>query len=145
MPHKPLILIVEDDEDDRHFIREAFEDAEFACRLVFAHDGVEALHQLDTLDHLPTLVLCDVNMPRLDGFGLLEKLRASPRLRCLPVVMFSTATNDETVSTAFERGANSYITKPSSYLDFNRVLGEVRRYWLGLSRVPNHRWKQGCA
>jgi CheY-like chemotaxis protein len=143
--HNPLILVVEDDEDDRDFIREALEDADLPCQLRFARDGVDALEQLDSLDRLPTLILCDVNMPRLDGFGLLDHLRASPRLRCLPVVMFSTSGNNETVATAFERGANSYVTKPTSYFDFSRVLGEVRSYWLNLSRVPEHQYKEGCA
>jgi len=138
MPAFPLILIVEDDEDDRQFIREAFEDDDLNCELVFAADGSLALDLLITSDRLPTLMLLDINMPRMNGFDLLERVRSSVRLRRLPVIMFSTSNSAETIASAYDRGANSFIPKPSNYLDFTRVLGEVRRYWIQLSRVPDH-------
>jgi len=138
MPAFPLILIVEDDEDDRQFIREAFEDDDLNCELVFATDGSLALDLLITSDRLPTLMLLDINMPRMNGFDLLERVRSSVRLRRLPVIMFSTSNSAETIASAYDRGANSFIPKPSNYLDFTRVLGEVRRYWIQLSRVPDH-------
>lgn len=143
--HKPLILIVEDDEDDRHLLQEAFAENGYRYDLCFALDGADALAQLKEMPHLPTLVLLDINMPRMNGFELLRHVRASEKLRCLPVVMFSTSGAANTVKEAYERGANSFIEKPKNFFQLGEVIDGLRRYWIDLARVPDHDRMLGLA
>lgn len=143
--HKPLILIIEDDEDDRHLIREAFEESGHRYDLCFAFDGTDALEQLAAMTALPTLVLCDINMPRMNGFEFLKTVRTTARLRSLPVVVFSTSDAAKTVKEAYERGANSYIQKPKNYFQLGEVVAGLRRYWIDLARVPDHDRMLGLA
>lgn len=143
--HKPLILIVEDDEDDRHLIQEAFQESGHRYDLCFAHDGADALEQLQGMTTLPTLVLLDANMPRMNGFEFLQRVRASDALRCLPVVMFSTSGAAKTVKEAYEWGANSYIQKPRDFLQLGEIIDGLRRYWIDLARVPDHDRMLGMA
>lgn len=143
--HKPLILIVEDDEDDRHLIQEAFDESGYSYDLCFAIDGTDALEQLEGMKTLPTLVLLDVNMPRMNGFEFLRHVRGSVELCCLPVVMFSTSGEAKTVKEAYERGANSYIQKPKNYFQLGEVVAGLRRYWIDLARVPDHDRMLGMA
>lgn len=143
--HKPLILIVEDDEDDRHLIQEAFRESGHSYDLCFAVDGADALEQIAGLQALPTLVLLDINMPRMNGFEFLQHVRDSEKLCCLPVVMFSTSGEAQTVKQAYERGANSYIQKPKNYFQLEEVVAGLRRYWIDLARVPDHDRMLGLA
>lgn len=143
--HKPLILIVEDDEDDRHLIQEAFDESGHRYDLCFAHDGADALEQLGAMQNLPTLVLLDVNMPRMNGFEFLRHVRTSEKFRSLPVVIFSTSGAAKTVREAYERGANSFIEKPKNYFQLGEVIAGLRRYWIDLARVPDHDRMLGLA
>lgn len=134
----PLILVVDDDEDDRLFVQEAFEEDKSLCgQVAFATDGLKALEWLTAAPELPALVLLDMNMPRLNGLELLKKLRESPRWRSLPVVMFTTSGEEVAIERAYELGANSYVTKPDSYDDFGSLLKAVCHYWLAVARVPS--------
>lgn len=134
----PLILVVDDDEDDRLFVQLAFDETEIpAGRVEFATDGLKALEWLTAAPEPPALVLLDMNMPRLNGLELLKKLRESPRWRSLPVVMFTTSGEERVVERAYELGANSYVTKPDSYEEFADLLKTICHYWLTVARVPS--------
>ena len=143
--HKPLILVVDDDDDDRHLLQEAFEESSYRYDLCFALDGADALSQLEAMTTLPTLVLLDVNMPRMNGFEFLQRVRNSERLCCLPVVMFSTSGAAKTVKEAYELGANSFIQKPKNYFQLGEVIAGLRRYWIELALVPDHDRMLGLA
>lgn len=135
---QPLILVVDDDEDDRLFVQLAFEEDDTMCgQVAFATDGLKALEWLTAAPQPPALVLLDMNMPRLSGLELLKKLRETPRWRGLPVVMFTTSGEEIAVERAYELGANSYVTKPDSYENFGRLLKDVCHYWLGVARLPS--------
>jgi CheY-like chemotaxis protein len=138
MPTSPLILVVDDDEDDRLFIRDAFREHLSTCQLVTAPDGVAALEWLATAPQVPTLMLLDINMPRMNGLEVLRKIRESTRWRSLPVVMFTTSRESEMVCRAYEAGANSYVVKPDLYPDFGPVLKQTLEYWVEFARVPDH-------
>jgi CheY-like chemotaxis protein len=130
------VLVGEDDPDDRLLLREAFRDSGLANALHFADDGQQLLDYLqrqppydDPVRHpLPGLILLDLNMPRMDGREALLALKADPRLRRIPVVVFSTSDALEDQNRC--RNADAWISKPSSYsalLDVVRHLGD---HWL---------------
>ena len=140
------ILLVEDNPDDVDLTLRAFRKSKIANEIVIARDGVEALDYLfATGQHagrdnssLPQLVLLDLKLPRLDGLQVLERIRANPKTRLLPVVILTSSTEQPDLVTGYSLGANSYIRKP---VDFQEFLVAVRRlglYWLLLNQPPPH-------
>ena len=140
------ILLVEDNPDDVDLTLRAFRKSKIANEIVIARDGVEALDYLfATGQHagrdnssLPQLVLLDLKLPGLDGLQVLERIRANPKTRLLPVVILTSSTEQPDLVTGYSLGANSYIRKP---VDFQEFLVAVRRlglYWLLLNQPPPH-------
>ncbi len=106
---KPLVLIADDNADMRDYVRGLLADS---CRTLAVADGIEAMEVLQ--DTRPDLVLTDVMMPRLDGFGLLSRIRSDPELRTLPVVMLSARAGEEAQGDGIQAGADAYLGKPFS-------------------------------
>jgi two-component system response regulator len=138
------ILLVEDNPDDVELTLRAFRKSKIANEIIVARDGVEAVDYLfATGQHagrdnssLPQLVLLDLKLPRLDGLQVLERIRANPRTKLLPVVILTSSTEHPDLLTGYSLGANSYIRKP---VDFQEFLVAVRRlglYWLLLNQPP---------
>ena len=96
------VIIIEDDEDDQYLLEQVFIKLNYQNKVVFFSDGQDALEYLQTTDELPFLILSDINMPRLDGFQLREKLHtdAALQLKCIPYLFFSTAASQEMVVNA---------------------------------------------
>ena len=138
--HK-AILLVEDNADDVELTRIAFEEAKVANRLVVARDGAEALDYLfargrfadrDPAD-LPSLVLLDLNLPKIDGREVLQAIRATESTRALPVVVLTTSTEPFDVEATYALGVNSYIQKPVDFEQFVWAVKQVGLYWLVLN------------
>ncbi|MCY7352239.1 MAG: response regulator [Cytophagaceae bacterium] len=138
MKTPPLILIVEDDEDDRYLIQDAFAEAQLSCNFVFAVDGADALAYLKKAVEPPALMLLDINMPKLNGFEVLQKLRQDPVWKALPVVMFSTSTETSTITRAYQSGVNSYVLKPQTFTGLVTLLSQICNYWFDTVRIPYH-------
>lgn len=134
----PVILLVEDNPADVKITERALREGAMTAELVVARDGEEALdyllrhgrHATDSAWRGPDLVLLDLNLPRLNGQQVLERIRAVPALRALPVVMLTTSNRPEEVQQAYAAGANSYLAKPQDYGRFVEVLRLLQRYWL---------------
>lgn len=114
------ILLVDDNEDDALLIREAFRKANRPNELWVVHDGIAALAFLNqSNEHAdkprPDVVLLDINMPKLNGFGVLEAMRGNPQLADLPVVMCSTSDHKHEIERALELGARDYLQKPIGF------------------------------
>jgi two-component system response regulator len=103
-------------------------------------DGVEAIDYLLSPERsaadMPHLVLLDLNMPRLDGFEVLEKMRREERTRFIPVVMLTSSDHPEDVRRAYELGANSYLDKLSDKSRWDETVPTVARYWAGMNVTP---------
>lgn len=132
------ILLVEDCEDDILIARRALRETDAdSHRLFVVRDGLEALDYLrragpytrDEAAPRPDIILLDVNMPRLDGFGVLREAKADASLRTIPVIVLTTSTAEWDVRRAYDLGANSYVVKPESFRQSVRVLGALCDYW----------------
>jgi two-component system, response regulator len=138
---KVEILLVEDNEDDLVIIQEVFEDMKLASIVNTVRDGEEALAYLQRkgkykVARMPDIVLLDINMPKKNGFEVLEEMKNDPRLQSLPVIMLTTSHREEDVVRAYEKGACSYIHKLVDLDQFKQLIKEFEHYWTGVSRVP---------
>ncbi|WP_322472800.1 response regulator [Deinococcus sp. AB2017081] len=135
------VLLVEDNQDDAYLTQEAFLSLDPTPEFTVCSDGVEAMEYLHRrLDHgesLPDIVLMDLNMPRMDGFGLLEHLKQDTALRRLPVLVFSTSNSRDDIRRAYDKYANSYICKPRLFSEYEDVVQAVRSFWMQTASLPS--------
>jgi CheY-like chemotaxis protein len=143
MTGQPIeILLVEDNEDDVIIIQEAFVDSRLVNAIHTVPDGEEALAYLRHEGKFnrvssPGLVLLDINMPKKNGFEVMEAMKADPQLRPLPVVMLTTSDRDEDITRSYASGACSYIRKPVDLTQFHAVIRQFEWYWTTISRIPH--------
>ncbi|HZH43501.1 MAG TPA: response regulator [Lysobacter sp.] len=131
------ILLVEDNQDDEELTRIAFERASIGHPLEVARDGEEALAALQRPDGLlPALVLLDLKLPKIDGLEVLQRMRADPRTRLLPVVVLTSSRAQRDIAESYRLGANSYIRKPVDFDQFVATVQQLGRYWLALNELP---------
>jgi two-component system response regulator len=138
---KPVsILLVEDSPDDVEITRRALERGQVKNHLTVARDGQEALDILfsrrDTDGALPGLILLDLNLPKVDGREVLEKIKSDPKLRRVPVIALTSSTREEDVVRAYDLGVNTFISKPVKFEDFIRVIATIRDYWIVIATLP---------
>jgi two-component system response regulator len=141
MPRK-VVLLVEDNADDRDLTLRAFERNRLDVSVDVAADGEEALAYLLGRDRdgpprpLPAVVLLDLNLPGVDGLEVLRRMRAAERTRRLPVVVLTSSGEDRDLVQSYDLGANSYVRKPVSFTDFMEASRQLGVYWLVLNEAP---------
>jgi len=136
------ILLVEDNEDDIVLEQEAIADAKLVNLMHVVRDGEEALSYLRRQGRYqdaqrPGLILLDINMPRKNGFEVLNEMKADAALMHIPVVMLTTSDNEADVVKSYAKGACSFITKPMDFDKFGEVVKQFAIYWALVSRIPN--------
>lgn len=146
------ILLVEDNPDDVKLTLRAFHRNNIMNPIEVARDGVEALdflfargaHAGRAGEALPTLVILDLKLPRLDGLGVLQALRADERTRLLPVVVLTSSSEEQDVVRSYALGANSYVRKPVDFAEFLEAARLLGLYWLMLNQPPPEatRWPE---
>jgi two-component system response regulator len=131
------ILLVEDNPDDVELTLMALNDEKIANPVVVARDGVEALAYLeDEANELPLVVLLDLKLPRLSGNEVLERVRATPRTRVVPVVVLTSSTEESDMQASYENGANAYVRKPVDFDRFHEVVRQLGLFWLVVNETP---------
>ncbi|MBK6337679.1 MAG: response regulator [Betaproteobacteria bacterium] len=139
MSHHDIdVLLVEDNPDDAEFTLRALRKANIALDVVRVEDGVAALEfvlgtgaqSARAGARLPRLMLLDLDLPKLDGLGVLRRLKADVRSKVLPVIVLTSSDRQADVREAYRLGANSYIVKPADYAALVAKLGDLVRYWL---------------
>lgn len=135
-----VILLVEDNPDDEALAIRALTKNNITNRIVVARDGFRALSLLFGDDGetriMPAVVLMDLKMPRMNGIETLERVRADPRTRTLPVVMLTTSDEESDMVKSYAAGANSYVRKPIEFAEFVSVAAQLGVYWLMLNKRP---------
>lgn len=138
------ILLVEDNPDDVALTLRAFKRSHLMNPIVVVRDGVEALDFLfargayadRAAAPLPTLVILDLKLPRLDGLGVLKVLRADARTMLLPTVILTSSKEEQDVVAGYSFGANSYVRKPVDFIEFVEAVKVLGLYWLALNQIP---------
>lgn len=135
------ILLVEDNPDDVLITKRAFKKGKIRNRLYTVENGIEAVKFLKKQEEYkdvptPALILLDINMPLMNGFQVLEKIKGDEKLRSIPVIMLTTSERDTDIDKAYALGCNSYIVKPVNFQKFLDVVINAQEYWLQLCKVP---------
>jgi CheY-like chemotaxis protein len=141
-----IILMADDDEDDRMLTKTAWAKSKVKNRLLFVNDGVELLDYLHKRGAwaapgaapTPGLILLDLNMPRMDGREALQQIRADESTRHIPIVVLTTSEAEEDVLRTYHLGVNSFITKPVTFDGLVKAVQTMSEYWLQIVRVPAH-------
>jgi two-component system, response regulator len=138
------ILLVEDNPDDEALTVRALKKSNVANEIIVVRDGVEALDYLfcegsfagSPPRALPQVVLLDLKLPKLDGLGVLRRIRADARTRFLPVVILSSSDEEADRFQGYSLGANSYVRKPVNFEQFLTAAAQLGLYWLVLNEPP---------
>ncbi len=135
-----VVLIVEDEADDRDLLARAFKRAGIDVPLRFAKDGDEAVDYLegvvaDASRASPFIILLDLKLPRRSGFEVLEWVKQSARLRRIPVIILTSSRESIDLERAYDLGANSYLVKPARPEALRQMVEQINAYWLGLNEM----------
>jgi CheY-like chemotaxis protein len=136
-----FVLLVEDNPDDEELAVMALKSAGLRLPIEVARDGAEAIERLVGASSAappakPLMVLLDLKLPKIDGFGVLKKIRETERLRRLPVVIFTSSDTADDVARGYALGVNSYVRKPVAFEAFTSAVGLLGQYWLTLNEYP---------
>lgn len=139
-----IILLIEDNPDDVDLTLLAFQRNNIANDIIVARDGEEALdllfgagpQSLAARRMTPALVLLDLNMPKVNGIEVLQRIRAEERTRLLPVVILTSSKEDRDLFESYSLGCNSYIRKPVDFDQFLEATRQLGLYWLLLNEPP---------
>lgn len=135
------ILLVDDNPDDVMIAKRAFSKCEIRNKVYVTEDGEEAIHFLrkeGKYADVPTsgLIFLDLNMPKMNGFEVLQTIKNDKKLKSIPVIVLTSSSRPEDIDRAYKLGANSFIVKPASFEDFMKAVKEIKHYWLSLSKIP---------
>jgi len=134
------ILLVEDNEGDIVLTKEAFEESMLIDKIQVIRDGKEAIRFFEKLDERtpdkPTLVLLDVNLPKVSGHEVLKFIKNNEKHRSIPVIMLTTSSAEKDVTQSYKNHVNCYITKPIDMGDFIKAMAKVEDFWINVVSVP---------
>ncbi|PBQ32901.1 response regulator [Sphingobacteriaceae bacterium] len=120
------LLLADDDSDDCLFFREALDELPLDILFSSVHDGEQLMSFLSkNTQHLPSILFLDLNMPRKNGFECLTEIKNDAELKKLPVVVFSTSFDPETINSLYENGAHYYIRKPAEFSKLKKVINDA--------------------
>lgn len=139
MPHNGPVILVEDDLDDQQTFSEVYNAIGLKNEVIIFDNGVKALDYLMTTAQKPFIILCDINMPMMDGFEFRCEINANPYLRqkSIPFVFLSTSSMKKDVEMAYENTTQGYLVKPSSIKEFENMLTICFEYWK-INLHPNY-------
>ncbi len=136
MRNSKPILLVEDDSVDVMTVKRALKDLEVASELVSTGDGEEALAYLKEEENpKPSVILLDLNMPKMNGTEFLKIVKVDERLKKIPVIVLTTSNSEQDIAKSFELGAAGYMVKSVDYKKFMEIIKTIDSYWT-LSKLP---------
>jgi CheY-like chemotaxis protein len=125
------IIIIEDDAGDQELLNIVFDELQFPNEIIFFRDGEKALDYLTMSTPEPFIILSDINMPKLNGLELREKVHNNEdlRLKCIPYLFFSTSAEQQYVVDAYSKSVQGFFVKPHSLEELKRVIKIIVEYW----------------
>jgi CheY-like chemotaxis protein len=131
MNKKGPIIIIEDDIDDQDMIEEIFSTLDYSNKIIFFSDGEAALAHLNHSEELPFLILSDINMPKLDGFKLKQKIHtdAELQIKCIPYLFFTTSASKKAVIDAYSMSVQGFFIKENKMDELRNTLRIIVEYW----------------
>jgi CheY-like chemotaxis protein len=137
-------MVAENDEDDRALVKFAFAECKLSNMVYFVEDGEQLLDYLyhrgiyqDAANLVrPDLILLDLDMPKVNGHESLKEIKSDPKLRSIPVVIFTTSKSTRDINSSYSMGANSFIVKPVTYDGLIQVMNVLAEYWSEITELP---------
>lgn len=141
-----VILIADDDREDREMTKEAFDELRIINDLRFVNDGQDLMDYLTRTGEFadpaksptPDLILLDLNMPRKDGREALDEIKSNPNLKTIPVVVLTTSKQEEDIMKSYNSGANSFVTKPVTFEGLLDAVKTFEKYWVEIVCLPTN-------
>ena len=133
------ILLIEDNEGDILLTTEAFEESKIVNNIKVIKDGKEAIRYFEGLtnnDEKPSLVLLDVNLPKVSGHEVLSYIKSNLKYQRIPVIMLTTSSSEKDILSAYKNHVNCYITKPIEVSDFMQAILKIEDFWINIVSVP---------
>ncbi len=124
------ILLVEDNPDDEMLTMRALRRSKITNPIQVARDGEQALEAILTAEPLPSVVLLDLKLPKIDGLEVLQRIRAHERTKLLPVVVLTSSSEERDIIESYSLGANSYVRKPVDFDQFSQAVAQLGLYWV---------------
>ncbi|WP_018613144.1 response regulator [Segetibacter koreensis] len=131
MNKKGPIIVIEDDEDDQEILMEIFKKLGYENKIVYFLDSNKALEYINRTDVRPFLILSDINLPKMDGFELRNKIFTNEQLqtKCIPYLFFTTGANKKAVTDAYAMSVQGFFIKPSSMQRLENTIKKIIEYW----------------
>jgi DNA-binding response OmpR family regulator len=137
------ILLVEDDKRDLELTLVALERSQLANEVIVVRDGAQALDYLlregdfkNRAEGNPAVVLLDLKLPKVNGLEVLQKVRSTPSMRSMPVVMLTSSQEESDVVKSYELGVNAYVVKPVEFRQFVGAIADLGVFWAVLNEPP---------
>ena len=138
------ILLVEDNQDHATIVMRGLSKGKIVNQVTWVKNGQEALDYLfqkgayadNASVSPPGLVLLDIKLPKVDGIEVLSRIKQTPHLKRIPVIMLTTSARDEEINRCYALGANSYITKPVDFSKFIEKVRNIELYWVLINQLP---------
>lgn len=139
-----VILIAEDDAEDRMLVKEALEESRLINNIQFVENGEELMDYLHnkgkysdkTIFKKPGVILLDLNMPKKDGREALKEIKADPQLKIIPVVVLTTSKAEEDILKTYDLGVSSFIQKPVTFHSLVHIMNTLSKYWFEIVELP---------
>jgi len=135
------ILLVEDNPGDVRLTQEALNEGRIKNRLHVVYDGIEAVEFLSKTGKFknaitPDLILLDLNLPKMNGLEVLEKIKNDPELKLIPVIVLTTSQSENDVHASYSMHVNCFVSKPVEYNSFMKVVKSIEDFWFTIVKLP---------
>ena len=136
------ILLVEDNPGDVRLTQEALNEGRIYNTLHVASDGIEAMEFLNKTGKFknattPDLILLDLNLPKMNGFEVLEKIKGDDKLKLIPIIILTTSQSEKDILTSYSMHVNCYVSKPVEYDSFMNVVKSIEDFWFTIVKLPS--------
>lgn len=146
MKHIMHIMLIEDNEGDIILAKEALQHSKIKNRISVLQDGEKAIDFFNNHDslgrkdsELPDLIILDINLPKVDGKDVLKEIKGNPRFKKIPVVMFTTSSDESDISFSYANYANCYVTKPLNLDQYMQAIREIEDFWFQTVQLPSNK------